>query len=262
LQRLQVAPPPPPSPTPSSSSSSSSQPTAPASASAPAPYKRVYKERLSRVTQDPPLGKLQKRAEHFFKEPLAKSTGPDKLECPVCSLPIVAGLIDAHVTHCLARAANTEKSLVQARENTMEGPERLLVCHNIMQMTQIRTLLRECGLSTTGKREALIERHKAYAHTHIHTNTHKHTHTHTQTHTHTHTHIRTHTHTQTHIHTHIHTHMHTHTHTCKRTHAYTHMHTHTHTYTHTHTHTHTHRSMFCDARRTGILSCPALYLRW
>jgi E3 ubiquitin-protein ligase RAD18 len=165
MQRLQVALPPSPSP---SSSSSSSQTNAPISAPAPAPYKRVYKERISRVTQDPPLGKLQKRAESFFKaqvqtqvqEPLSGSTGAEKLECPVCSLPIVAGLIDAHVTHCLARAANTEKPLVQAREVTMEGPERLLVCHNIMQMTQIRTLLRECGLSTTGKREALIERHK------------------------------------------------------------------------------------------------------
>ena len=120
------------------------------------------------------------------RQPSAPSTAPGgsdgkqrpgTVQCPICGVGVQKGLINSHVDVCLTRggafgaaiadavgAGSSPKSAFvvdDAEEQHMMAKLPKLVYH-IMKDKPLRKLLTDAGLSTAGRREHLIDRHKEF----------------------------------------------------------------------------------------------------
>ena len=102
------------------------------------------------------------------RQPSAPSTAPGgadgkqrpgTVQCPICGVGVQKGLINSHVDVCLTRGGAFVVD--DAEEQHMMAKLPKLVYH-IMKDKPLRKLLTDAGLSTAGRRERLIDRHKEF----------------------------------------------------------------------------------------------------
>ncbi|XP_046741818.1 E3 ubiquitin-protein ligase RAD18-like isoform X2 [Diprion similis] len=82
-------------------------------------------------------------------------TSAERVLCPICSIDILATKINRHLDDCLKRQGSMSPPR-QSRQNTLEPMPKYVM--NILKDTQLRKLLKEYGLSTSGVRKVLEKR--------------------------------------------------------------------------------------------------------
>jgi len=97
----------------------------------------------------------------------SRSKAPEKVQCPVCKIPILKGKINTHLDQCLATSAGRE-SFHKANEHLqwklpVSAPLReRYKAYSLMTTEEIKALLRVTHLPTQGDRKTLIKLHQEF----------------------------------------------------------------------------------------------------
>lgn len=80
-----------------------------------------------------------------------RKTGPqtNEVQCPVCQASMRESVINSHLDTCLSRMQEKRKPMPK-------------LIYNLMKDAELKKRLKELGLSTTGDRSTLVNRHKKY----------------------------------------------------------------------------------------------------
>ncbi|XP_063071411.1 E3 ubiquitin-protein ligase RAD18 isoform X2 [Engraulis encrasicolus] len=89
---------------------------------------------------------------------LSGSTPVNKVECPVCEVPIPTAHINSHLDFCL-RGAGKKESL---RRSSGRRKPMAKVVYNLLSVAELKKRLKACELSTHGSKDQMVKRHQEF----------------------------------------------------------------------------------------------------
>ncbi|XP_066101164.1 E3 ubiquitin-protein ligase RAD18 isoform X1 [Saccopteryx bilineata] len=84
----------------------------------------------------------------------------NKVDCPVCGVNILEDQINKHLDNCLSREEKKE-SLRSSLHKRKPLPKTV---YNLLSYHDLKTMLKQYGLSTQGNKQQLIKRHREFVH--------------------------------------------------------------------------------------------------